>query len=128
MKYLLDTHVLLWGAFDSRRLGRKTRSILTNASEVYFTAISVAEINLKSKLKLEAPASEIIKLAVQEGLEELGFGSLHAEQIPRFGSLTKHDPFDRMILAQAAAEGLTLLTADEVLLDLGFSWVQDARL
>jgi PIN domain nuclease of toxin-antitoxin system len=127
VNYLLDTHVLLWGAFDNKRLGRKTRNILTNASGVHFTSISVAEINLKSKLKLEAPASEIIQLAVQEGLQELGFSSLHAEQIPRFGSLTKHDPFDRLILAQAAAEGMTLLTADETLLELGFGWLLDAR-
>lgn len=127
MKYLLDTHVLLWGAFDSKRLGPRTRNILTNASGVHFTSISVAEINLKSRLKLEVHAKQIIDLAVQEGLEELGFSSVHAEQIPRFGSLTKHDPFDRLILAQAAAEGMTLLTADETLLELGFGWLLDAR-
>lgn len=67
------------------------------------------------------------KKAIKSGLVELDFNANHAEAIPNFQSLARHDPFDRMILAQAQAEGLTLLTADETLLGLGLNFVVDAR-
>jgi PIN domain nuclease of toxin-antitoxin system len=62
------------------------------------------------------------------GLRELPFTSDHAVAMLRFPALVRHDPFDRMILAQASAERMTLLTADATLLALGERWVQDARI
>ena len=58
---------------------------------------------------------------------EQPFTAKHALNIARFGSLVRHEPFDRMILAQAASENCKLITADQKLLDLGFDWIVDAR-
>jgi PIN domain nuclease of toxin-antitoxin system len=61
------------------------------------------------------------------GIKELTPKGQDASEITRFTSLTQHDPFDRMILAQASANNLTLLTSDRALLGLGFEWIKDAR-
>lgn len=127
MTYLLDTNALIWGAIDCKKLGRKTLQILMTERNVFFSSLSAAEINIKTAKKRTFTGQQVIEWAVSEGFQELGFTSSHAEQISRFGSLAKHDPFDRMILAQAAGDRLTLLTADETLLGLSFDWVQDSR-
>ncbi|MDN5796628.1 MAG: hypothetical protein L0H79_12845 [Intrasporangium sp.] len=56
------------------------------------------------------------------------FHASHAKEVGRFAALAHHDPFDRMLLAQASAEGMRFLTSDAVLLGLGLDWVVDARL
>lgn len=127
MNYLLDTNTLIWAATDFKKLGRKTRQILMTERNVSFTSLSAAEINIKSQSKRAFSGEQIIEWALTEGFHELKFSSLHSNHINRFESLIKHDPFDRMILAQAAGELLTLITADEVLLGLGFAWVHDSR-
>lgn len=127
MTYLLDTNALIWGAIDYKKLGRKTLQILMTERNVFFSSLSAAEINIKTAKKRTFTGQQVVEWAVSEGFHELKFNASHAEQISRFGSLAKHDPFDRLILAQAACEGMTLLTADETLLGLSFDWVQDSR-
>lgn len=65
--------------------------------------------------------------AHRAGLRELPFRERHAVTMSQFPQLARHDPFDRMLLAQAQAEDLMLLTSDRVLLGLGHDWVVDAR-
>lgn len=61
------------------------------------------------------------------GLTELPFRASHAEEVGRLPALARHDPFDRMLLAQASAEGMRFLTSDAALLGHGLDWVVDTR-
>jgi len=76
------------------------------------------------KMKMVPNLTEIIS---ESGLVLLDFKADHAETVPDFPSLVRHDPFDRMLLAQASAEGMTFLTADTTLLGLNLPFVVDAR-
>lgn len=127
MTYLLDTNALIWAAIDTQILGNATRKILMSERNIFFSSLSAAEINIKSSAKRKFTGQQIVEWANAEQLQELRFSASHAEHLNRFGSLAKHDPFDRMILAQAASENLKLITSDEVLLGLGFDWVHNAR-
>jgi PIN domain nuclease of toxin-antitoxin system len=127
VSYLLDTNVLVWVSRDTDRLGRETARLIRHAPKLYFTPLSIAELRIKSmRGKLDVDP-EFAAYLLRAGMTELPFTSAHAEQITRFGSLLRHDPMDRAIVAQAAAEGLNLITADRTLLELGFTWVIDAN-
>ena len=112
-RLLLDTHVVLWALDDHPKLSLRARSAITNpANEVFVSAASIWEIAIKRSLgKLQAPDS-ITSWIEASGFLELPITSFHAEQA---GDLPFHhrDPFDRMLVAQAQAEGLTLVTADQ---------------
>lgn len=127
MTVLLDTHVLIWLSQDLSYLGKKSRSFLKKAPKVFFSPVSIAELEIKSavrKVKYDANFAMRLKTA---GLTELPFTSAHAVTISRFPSLTRHDPSDRMLLAQAASENLMLMTADQKMLELDFNWIIDAQ-
>lgn len=127
MTFLLDTHVLIWLSQDLPYLGKKSRLLLRKASKIYFSPISIAELEIKSavrKFNLDANFTGQLQAA---GLTELPFTSAHASNISRFPSLMRHDPSDRMLLAQAASENLTLITSDSKLLGLNFNWIIDAH-
>ena len=111
-RLLLDTHVLLWWLADAPSLGQHTRQILADARhEVHVSAASGWEISIKKALgKLEAP-DDLETIIEEEGFQLLPISFFHGEQA---GALPPHhaDPFDRMLVAQAQAEGLVLVTAD----------------
>jgi PIN domain nuclease of toxin-antitoxin system len=93
---------------------------------VHVSAATVRELTVKSMLgKLTVPA-DLSKRLTGQGLELLSVTAEHAEAIRDFPELTRHDPFDRLIVAQAARTGLRLLTADHVLLDLRRDFILDA--
>jgi PIN domain nuclease of toxin-antitoxin system len=73
-----------------------------------------------------APVERAVPL-VTDGIQELPLTHVHAEAVGLFPALARQDPFDRLILAQAFAENMTLLTADRVLISLGRPFVRDAR-
>jgi PIN domain nuclease of toxin-antitoxin system len=75
--------------------------------------------------RLSVPADLSARLTDQ-GLELLSITAEHAEAIRDFPELVRHDPFDRLLVAQASRAGLQLLTADRVLLDLGRDFIFDA--
>lgn len=108
---LLDTHVFLWWQAGDPRLGDEVREKLSHAPLVFVSAASAWEAAIKAGLgRLRLPKT------VEEGVEEAGFSKLpvtfaHAEQV---ASLPRHhaDPFDRLLIAQARLEGLTLVTHD----------------
>lgn len=77
--------------------------------------------------KLSVPDKLATRLS-EQGLVLLSISAEHAEGIREFPELTRHDPFDRLLIAQASRAGLRLLTADRVLLSLGRTFVIDATL
>ena len=127
-RLLFDTHTWLWLQADSSRLGVQARHRIQRASEVRFSAVSALEIAIKVALgKLTLPKDADIN----EELDFCGFLPLpmeivHADQVRRLRPLHR-DPFDRLLVAQAIVEGLTLVTADTQLAAYGVS-VLDARL
>lgn len=112
MRILADTHVLLWWLADDPRLpGRHREALADGGTEVRFSAVSIAEMTIKASLgKLEAP-HDVAEVLERGGFLELPFTARHATLL---GALPWHhrDPFDRMLVAQAVAEGLTVASVD----------------
>jgi PIN domain nuclease of toxin-antitoxin system len=117
MRLLLDTSALLLALSEPERLSVASRSAIEDpASTILVSAASVWEIAIKRALgKLEAPES-VVGAIQDAGFETLDIAPEHAE---RAGGQPPHhrDPFDRMLVAQALAEGCTLLTRDDALRD-----------
>ncbi|MBW1800701.1 MAG: type II toxin-antitoxin system VapC family toxin [Deltaproteobacteria bacterium] len=113
---LLDTHVFLWWRANNPLLQEAAGSAIADAGVVFVSAATAWEAAIKSSLgRLKLPAS------VESGVEDSGFEKLpitfsHAEAAAALPP-HHHDPFDRMLVAQAAAEGLTLVTHDRKLKD-----------
>lgn len=124
-RLLLDTQVWLWWQADDRRLGVQTRQLIKRATEVHLSAAAVWEMAIKSalgKLKLPTDCDFHAELAAS-GFLELPVDIAHADAI-RTLPLHHRDPFDRMLVVQARAEALTLVTADGVmkLYDVPIAW------
>jgi PIN domain nuclease of toxin-antitoxin system len=117
MKFLLDTHLLLWTAGDPKRLSAKARKLINEpTSELFFSAASLWEIAIKSGLgrdDFKVDARLLRRGLLDNGYSELPIGSEHAVAIDSLPPIHK-DPFDRMLVAQAMVEGITLLTSDAV--------------
>ena len=115
MKLLLDTQLLLWAAGDPDRLSAAARaSIGAPENELWFSAASVWEIAIKCGLGREdfqVNPRLLRRGLLDNGYHELPVGSDHAVAIDSLPPLHK-DPFDRLLVAQAMVEGITLLTAD----------------
>jgi len=116
MIYLTDTHVLIWLAVQSPRLDQKTQDLLANRdNEIYFSAISIFEIAVKqqlTKVDFNVEASAIRRIMIEKGYVELVVNGMHAAFVATMPLLHK-DPFDRLLVAQANVEGMTLITADD---------------
>ncbi|HVB77269.1 MAG TPA: type II toxin-antitoxin system VapC family toxin [Candidatus Nitrosotalea sp.] len=112
MRLLLDTHVLLWWLADDARLSANARAVIASAeSEVLVSAASAWEISIKRALgKLDAP-DDLEAQLVQHHFSPLAISVGHALAA---GALPRHhdDPFDRILVAQAQMEGLTITTRD----------------
>jgi PIN domain nuclease of toxin-antitoxin system len=113
LNLLLDTHVVLWWRADVDRIARPAREAIASADMVFVSVASAWEIAIKQALgKVRLPES------FARGIERSGFARLTItfEHAAAAAALPRHhrDPFDRMLVAQAAAEGLKLVTADRV--------------
>ena len=119
MKLLLDTHLILWWVGDSPKLHADGRALIADAGNtIFISAVSLWEIRLKHSIgKLRLPADFDTKIR-GEYFEDLSLTSAHTTRI---ATMPWHhrDPFDRMLIAQAQAESLTLLTADRHLAAYG---------
>ena len=123
---LLDSQALLWLLDDNPRLGPHARQTIMSAQGVHVSAATVWELTIKTMLgKLSVPA-DLSKSLTAQGLELLSITAEHAEAIRDFPELTRHDPFGRLLVAQASRTGLQLLTADRVLLNLSRDFILDA--
>lgn len=115
MKVLLDTHVLLWASGEPRRLGASTRALLDDQRhELFFSAASIWEIAVKHSLgrtDFVVDVRELHGQLLDNGYIEIPVTSAHAANIDALPALHT-DPFDRILLAQAVTEGLTLVTND----------------
>ncbi|NJK46143.1 MAG: type II toxin-antitoxin system VapC family toxin [Pleurocapsa sp. SU_196_0] len=122
MKYLLDTHILLWWLDDDRLLSKAAHKLIENTSHrIVFSSLSLWEIAIKSNQgKLEANAEEVRDAALEEGFGLVVFDDQHALEAARLPSIHA-DPFDRGLVATARVEGCPLLTADSLLARYGSS-------
>lgn len=115
-RYLLDTHILLWGLMAPRRLGRATQAILEHEA-VHVSALSVWELLLKQERgKLQLPPGSLIGAIEQAGAKLLPFTPEHAVSAAQI-RLTHDDPIDRLLVGTARAEGMVLLTRDAQILE-----------
>ena len=117
MHLLLDTHVLLWAAGTPGRLSSQAVELLQDPeNQLLFSAASMWEITIKrglgrSDFRVEP---EVLRRGlVENGYSELAITSIHAMAVGHLPDIHK-DPFDRVLVAQAVAEGVLLLTADDV--------------
>jgi PIN domain nuclease of toxin-antitoxin system len=111
LRLLLDTHVVLWQAAGEDCLGPAAKRRLCAAQELRFSVVSFAEIGIKASIgKLDVPADLVEQLG-EMGLSVLGLTAAHAMAVAEL-PLHHRDPFDRLLIAQARIEGLTLLSAD----------------
>ena len=113
MKYLLDTHVLLWWlANDEELTPDHQRTIRNKRNTCFISAATVWEISIKTGLgKLVVP-EEYLEVARSQGFLELPISWTHAQGVKQLPDHHK-DPFDRLLISQALSEGMTLLTVDE---------------
>jgi PIN domain nuclease of toxin-antitoxin system len=117
VKLLLDTHLLLWAAGDPDQLSTTARSLLDDLqNELIFSAASLWEVAIKHELgraDFQVDARLLRRGLLDNGYTELPITSAHAVEISTLPSIHM-DPFDRILIAQSIAEGITLLTADPV--------------
>lgn len=112
MRLLLDTHVILWWLDDSPELADGIKDLLDTEPAVYASAVSPWEIAIKQSLgKLDGP-EDLAERARDSQFTPLPVTAGHGV---RAGRLPAHhrDPFDRLLIAQAQIEGMTLLTRDK---------------
>ena len=116
MKLLLDTHVFIWMHGDPDRLSRRARKLLVDANtELHLSVVVAWELGImiaRERLTLPEPLDEyVMSRARRARMSLLPIDLIHVLEAV---TLPPHhaDPFDRMLIAQARAEGLTLLTAD----------------
>lgn len=115
MKILIDTHLLLWAAGQPERLPISARRLISNPhNEILFSPVSLWEITIKNALGREdfrVNPRLLYRALLDNGYVELPVTGKHVVEIDQLPSLHK-DPFDRLLLAQATIEGVTLLTGD----------------
>lgn len=122
MNLLLDTHLLLWAASEPKRLSAKARTLLlAPANHLVFSSASLWEISIKNDLDradFNVDPRRLWRMLLVSGYRELPVTSEHTVALNDLPSLHK-DPFDRILIAQARVEGLTLLTVDKTVAKYG---------
>ena len=117
MKLLLDTHLLLWAAGEPRRLSKQARTLIDDPdNELLFSAASLWEVAIKRGLgrrDFRVDARLLRRGLLDNGYSELPILSNHVVATESLPPIHK-DPFDRVLVAQATVEGVTLLTIDSL--------------
>lgn len=124
---LLDSQAALWLLDDSPRLGQQAREQIQSAARVHVSAATVWELTIKTMLGTLSVPADLSTHLVEQGLDLISITAEHAEAIRKFPELVRHDPFDRLLVAQASTERLRLMTADDVLLAQDYDFLVDAR-
>ncbi len=118
MKYLLDTMVWMWSVGSTEKIGHAGLKILVNGQEeVYFSAVSSWEISIKVRLGKfqlpDEPTRYIPARLAEQAFHPLSITQSHTLKVYEL-PLHHNDPFDRLIVAQAIVEGMTILTSDRM--------------
>ena len=115
MRLLLDTHIVLWGAVEPERLPKSASSLIEDLeNEIAFSAVSVWEVAIKTargRADFRIDPAFLRRNLFDNGYSELAVTGAHAAALLSLPPLHK-DPFDRMLVAQAIVEGVTLVTGD----------------
>lgn len=127
MNILLDTHTFLWFVTDDPKLGQKARKAVMSAEIVYVSAISVVEVIIKQMLGKLPQGLDVPAATLESGFAMLSYEADHAAALVNLPTLIRHDPFDRMLAAQALAAGLTLVTTDSILLEISQLKLLDSK-
>jgi PIN domain nuclease of toxin-antitoxin system len=119
VRYLLDTGVWLWSLWEPERISGTAREVISDVNrEIFLSAVTSCEIAIKAatgKLRIsEAPSSFVPRRMTEQGLRPLPISHPHALAIFALPP-HHHDPFDRLLVAQASLENLILITADAML-------------
>jgi PIN domain nuclease of toxin-antitoxin system len=113
VKFLLDTHALLWWLADDDQLGGRAREVVADpANDILISMVSLWEIAVKVRIgKLQADIEEIITAVQREGFTVLDVGMAHLVML---AGLPMHhrDPFDHLLIAQAMTEEATFMSED----------------
>ncbi len=117
MKYLLDTHLLLWIASSPEQLSKNALAIINDQdNELLFSAANMWEITIKNSL--DRPDFQVDARLLRRNLLDNGYSELliTSEQVVAIDMLPPlhKDPFDRLLIAQSIVEGITLLTTDSL--------------
>ena len=116
MKYLLDTSAAIWALYDTPKLSAKAREIIEDTSvPLCVSIISAWEIAIKvsiGKLDYAGGSATFMESMMENGIEVLSVQSSHVNQVEKLPFIHR-DPFDRLLVATAKADNLTILTADE---------------
>ena len=114
MRVLLDTHVALWAVVGSRRLAPQAKAAILAADEVFVSSVSLWEIALKHGLRrggMPMSSEQALRAFNDAGYGLLNIRPEHVLMVEQLAPI-HNDPFDRMLVAQALAEPLTLITRD----------------
>lgn len=131
MKYLLDTHILLWALLGDKRLSSIKKDLKSPRNEIYFSSASIWEITIKNmKGKINVGGRDIFDKSIDMEYIELPIKSNHIALLtslsrPESGFHT--DPFDNILIAQAKAEGMILITKDSAILKYGESCIKGIK-
>lgn len=124
MRLLLDTHILLWAMLDDPRLVPAIRGKVGTADAIFVSAVSVWEVAIKVGLgKLDVPEN-LFDRALAAGAQPLSILWSHAKAVQGL-PLHHADPFDRLLIAQAREEGLTLVSMDGKFKDYEVDLISD---
>jgi PIN domain nuclease of toxin-antitoxin system len=111
VRLLLDTHVILWWLEDNPALSSEVKDSIDTDLDIFVSAASLWEVSIKQAQGKLGPA-DLPERILATGLRELPITAMHAFSAGRLPMIHR-DPFDRMLIAQAKTEGLTLATRDE---------------
>jgi PIN domain nuclease of toxin-antitoxin system len=117
MNVLADTHVLVWAAGDPDRLAPEARDLLGDPhADVWFSVISIWELVIKAGQRQDfgVDVDDLRWGLLQRGFQELEVTAPHVLEVGRLPRL-HGDPFDRLLVAQARVEDLTIMTADRAI-------------
>lgn len=111
MRLLLDTHVVLWQLSGERELAGPAIEAISSAQDLLFSVVSFAEVGIKASIgKLDVP-DDFQERVADAGVRTLGLSAAHGLAVARL-PVHHRDPFDRLLVAQALTDGLTIVTAD----------------
>ena len=127
MKFLLDTHVLLWSLFERDRLPRAAADLIGGpGSQVFYSLVAVWEVEIKKRThpdRMDFSAEEVFRWADRAGYHLLPLEKRHVLGLADLrrapGAPPHKDPFDRILICQARAEGMRFLTHDALLSGYG---------